>query len=316
MSTEEHYRTQLERARQAWNAMDVTAVRQVGWASLIYFQLEIWRRVSDGAGPVRLVLSLLRDRLARQGREVARGAALVCGDMAGERYFFEDEGVPFDRVDGYDLSQVSLSRYQPKAPLQFVAHVEDANKLQLEPESVDLIVGWHGLHHVQELGNLFEQARRALKPGGLLTMLEWIGPNYLQIPWSNRVVATLLLYVLFPSRRERTTHMGRVKGWSFIQSKPGEFDPSEACNSVSLEREYARHFRTLRADRNGGLTYPMFECIAQNFDQEARWNQVRFRIVEWIEQRLTRSKVIRPLFIFAVGEPRPADQVSENSGRR
>ena len=125
----------LKRTKETWDTIDIDKMRQVAWMSVPYFQDVIWRRFSDGEGPVKKTLKVLKERMARLGRERLRGIALACGDMAGERCFFEDEMLPFERADGYDLSDVVLARYAPKPGLHFVPHVEDVNRLELEPES-------------------------------------------------------------------------------------------------------------------------------------------------------------------------------------
>ena len=85
---------------------------------------------------------------------------------------------------------------------------------------------------------------RALTPDGVLFMYEWIGPEFLQIPARNALVARLLL-LTFP-RRERRTHQGRHKGL-FLQLPPSAFDPSEACASSLLEPEFMARFDVVRA---------------------------------------------------------------------
>jgi hypothetical protein len=135
-------------------------------------------------------------------------------------------------------------------------------------------------------------------------MYEWIGPKYLQIPRRNRFVATVLLYALFPRRRTRRTHMGKVKGWRYIQDPPESFDPSEACNALRLYPEYLANFEPLAEYRHGGLTYPMFEGTAQNMAVDQPRTQRRIASVIAIERFLTRTRLIHPLFVVAAGRRR------------
>ena len=202
------------------------------------------------------------------------------------------------------LSQASLDRYTPDA-IAWTPHKVDCNDLVLPAAAYDLVVASHGAHHVRALANFFAQARQSLQPGGLLYMYEWIGPTYLQIPRRNRVVATALLLALFPRRRTRRTHMGRVKGLRYMQDPPHSFDPSEACNSLELYREYRRNFDPIAEYRHGGLSYPMFEGIAQNFAQDQPRTRKRLELVVKIEKWLTEKKVIHPLFVVAVGQRTP-----------
>lgn len=291
----------IERAQQTWDTIDIEQVRSVAWLSVPAVNQDIWQEFSQLRGPVAVVTDLLADRGWVDG---LAGAALVCGDMQSERMFFErTPRVTFRSVDGYDLSPVSLARYIPDG-IEWRPHQVDCNRLELPEAAFDLVVASHGAHHVQNLDGLFAEARRSLKPRGLMYMYEWIGPTYLQIPRRNRFFARLLLYVLFPGRRMRTTHMGKRKGIRYLQDPPREFDPSEACNSLQLYPAYAANFEPLAEYRHGGLTYPMFEGISQNLPDDSRTGR-RTRFVVRAEKWLTRRGLVHPLFVVAVGERRP-----------
>jgi SAM-dependent methyltransferase len=291
----------IEKAQQTWDTIDIDLVRSVAWLSVGAVNSDIWQEFSGMRGPVAVVTDLLAERGRGDG---LAGAALVCGDMQSERLFFEHTPrVTFRSVDGYDLSPVSLARYEPDG-IEWRPHQLDCNELHLPEATFDLVVASHGAHHVQNLEGLFSQARRSLKPGGLMYMYEWIGPTYLQIPRRNRFFARVLLYALFPGRRLRTTHMGRRKGVRYLQDPPSEFDPSEACNSLQLYPNYEANFVPLVEYRHGGLTYPMFEGIAQNLPDDERTRR-RTRLVVRVEKWLTRRRLVHPLFVVTVGERRP-----------
>jgi SAM-dependent methyltransferase len=291
----------IERAQQTWDSIDIDEVRSVAWLSVAAVSSDIWREFSQLRGPVAVVTDLLAERGRTDG---LAGAALVCGDMQSERLFFEHTPrVSFRSVDGYDLSPVSLARYVPDG-VEWRPHQVDCNEIELPSGAFDLVVASHGAHHVQNLHRLFSQARQSLAPGGLLYMYEWIGPTFLQIPRRNRWFARLLLWTLFPRRRLRTTHMGRRKGLRYLQDKPHEFDPSEACNSLQLYPAYEANFVPIAEYRHGGLTYPMFEGIAQNLPHDERTRR-RTELVVRIEKWLTRRGLVHPLFVVAVGERRP-----------
>ncbi|MEX2255314.1 MAG: class I SAM-dependent methyltransferase [Acidimicrobiia bacterium] len=292
--------SELSRAANTWDTIDIDRVRQVAWLSLEQVATDLDDSFAPDSTSTAFVGDLLSERFPG---ESLIGAALVCGDMAGERMYFENlPTAEFTHVDGYDISRVSLERYTPDG-LTFEPHVVDCNRLDLPADRYHLIVALHGAHHVFNLGNFFYQANKALKPNGLLYMYEWIGPEYLQIPRTNHAVASALVLSLF-RRSERTTHMGEVKG-RWLQSDPSSFDPSEACNSRELYPQFQKYFRTIRAHEHGALMYPIFEGIAQNLDQGDPWTRARIERILRIERRLTRLKVIDPLFVSAVGERRP-----------
>ena len=293
----------LERAEATWDSMDIAAVRSVAWLSLEPVSSDIWTSFSHGLGPFAYASRLLGERKAGAAADL-KGAALVCGDMQSERFFFENTPhVTFSRVDGFDLSQVSLDRYIPEN-IDWHPHKVDCNALDLPADAFDLVVANHGAHHVMNLENFFAQARKSLTRGGLFYMYEWIGPTYLQIPRRNRFFATALLLALFPKKATRTTHMGVTKGLKYLQDRPEAFDPSEACNALQLYPEYEKNFKTLAEYRHGGLTYPMFEGLAQNMNTARKTTRVRLAIAVKAERLLTRLKLVYPVFVVAIGEPR------------
>lgn len=283
-------------AERRWDEIDVEQVRSVAWLSVDAVTADIWR--SFGGGPDEVIQKMLAERGLTDGLV---GAALVCGDMQSERGLFEFGA--FREVHGYDLSRVSLDRYQPDG-IEWVPHHVDCNQLELPESTFDLIVASHGAHHVRELDNLFGQARRALKPGGLFFMYEWIGPPYLYVPRRNQLAAAALLLALFPRRSTRTTHENRVKGlrWVMEPTDPAA-DPSEACNSLELHGAYRRHFHPLREHLHGAITYPMFEGISQNLDQADPWTARRLQSVTKLDGLLTRRRLVHPLFVVTVGTP-------------
>ena len=293
---------EIERAKQVWDQFEVGKARDVSWTAIHYFEEQNVRRLTKAGDLLSFVWDLLTSRVP-ESRESLIGCALVCGDMKGERLYFENAtGVRFCEVHGYDLSSVSLAHYKPKG-IEFHAHEMDCNDLILERERFHLIVGSHGIHHVMNLGGLFYQAHRACAPGGLILLNEWIGPNFLQLPWTNRWVARILLYTLFPKRAARTMCDGTVKG-RWIMYPPDFFDPSEACNSRDLWHQYVRFFRPLRSVFYGGLVYPIFEGLGHLFDADRWTHRIRIRIVYALERWLTKLRLIKPLFVITIGEKR------------
>ncbi|MBF2066593.1 MAG: class I SAM-dependent methyltransferase [Calothrix sp. C42_A2020_038] len=291
----------LEQTKQVWNEVDINQVRDVAWSSISYFSKKLTQSFSLDSQIVPLIHNLLAQRLPARSDNLT-GAAIVCGDMQSEKWFFEDNKiVKFTKIDGYDLSNVSLARYSPAENIQFVPHVLDCNDLVLERNSYDLIVGCNGIHHIYNLGNFFYQAHKSLNDDGLIYLYEWIGLNYLQIPKINHFFATILLILLFPSKAIRTTHMGKIKGF-WIQHSPNEFDPSEACNSQELLSQFLKYFQPLKKVMFGGLTYPVFEGIAQNLDENKLINKIRIRIVYYTDVLLTKLNIIKPCFIAVIAE--------------
>jgi SAM-dependent methyltransferase len=293
--------TQLDQARKSWNEFDIDAVRSVSWLAIESIGAGVHRFPPTGS-VVSYIDRLLSDAFPDR-RDQLKGAAIVCGDMEAERGIFEQvTSVAFREVDGFDLSDQSLERVRACA-FRFNPKAMDCNDLVLEPETYDLIVAAHGIHHVFNVGGLFFQMNKALRPGGVLFIHEWIGPERLQIPRSNALLSRLLLQALF-SRRERTTHENRIKG-RFLQYGPDFFEPSEACNSTEIRRQLLKYFEIRSELAYGGLCYPMFEGLGRNFTGSRNSGESRIKVVVAIERWLTSSRLIEPLFLAGIYQKKP-----------
>jgi SAM-dependent methyltransferase len=297
---------QLKAAEATWDNFDLDLARRVAWTSFKLIADTGQLPLPTGHNLTTYLHSSLKERLERttNAKDVNNlvGCALVCGDMVAERYFFELKAfVSFKYVDGFDLSGESLKKVQLDN-VAFVPHHTDCNLLQLEPARYDLIVGHQGLHHIQNLKNLYRQVHSGLKANGFFFLSEWIGPNYLQIPTANKIWSLALLYIFFPSKKMRTNHMGDTKGIGFLQYGKETFDPSEACNSENLESGLLDLFTYHKCVRFGGLSYPMFEGTAMHLSENDPWTLRRVRWIVAIEKVLTKLRLIKPLFLVAICE--------------
>jgi SAM-dependent methyltransferase len=291
----------LKKAKYTWDHMDVAVTRSVAWLSILSIDDSIKKRFSNLGGPLHTCHEIMKSR--GLDKELF-GAALVCGDMESERMFFDQNPiVSFKEVHGFDLSDKSLARVRPTS-YTFIPNVIDCNELELVSKKYDFVIASHGAHHVFSLDNFFFQVSKSLKPRGLFYMYEWIGPKFLQIPRLNNLIARLLLLALFPLKRTRTTHMGKVKGSSYLQDPPESFDPSEACNSESLYKSYFKNLLPIEEYKHGGLCYPMFEGIAQNLNFSLKTTRARVKLVLVIESFLTHIHVVKPLFVCSIAEKR------------
>ena len=58
----------------------------------------------------------------------------------------------------------------------------DINRIEIEPGAYDLITFIGSLHHVERLEHVLEACRRGLRPGGVLYVAEYVGPNRFAFP--------------------------------------------------------------------------------------------------------------------------------------
>jgi GT2 family glycosyltransferase/SAM-dependent methyltransferase len=200
---------------------------------------------------------------------VRRVASLGCGFGALERGL---AGLQIaGRIDGYDLAEPAVTEAQrlaAEAGLQGLHyHVADLERDPLPEGAFDIVFASHSVHHIANLDGLFASVRRALRPGGVFHLQEYVGPDRFQ--WTdaqlqgiNEFMATLpLKYRRFPSGMERGV-LGRPSVAEVIA-----VDPSEAVCSSQIIEAVGRHFRVQDCRQLGGaLLQTGLSGIAQNFD--------------------------------------------------
>ena len=93
-------------------------------------------------------------------------------------------------IVGVDISEgaiVSADQEAKKEGLEGISYTRaDFNRLDLEPNCFDVVFFHQSMHHVAELEHCIDQVRRAMKPGAVLYLDEYIGPS--RGEWSRSLV--------------------------------------------------------------------------------------------------------------------------------
>ena len=152
-------------------------------------------------------------------------------------------------VENFDLFEVSKDRIAQSKALaekagvsdRLTHHLEDALKRDVEG-AYDLVYWEHALHHMFDVDHALAWSVRALKPGGLLVVNDYIGPTRLQ--WRRKEVA-LVRQFLRQNEKILGVDPRRVRhGSAFRRLKQFLRDPSEAPQSDRIEAAYERHTGT------------------------------------------------------------------------
>ena len=283
---EESPQEALRRTAAHWGAEAGTwqVGRGLHWTEHPVVQERINRKVS-GNPAVDSYLYFLDKYLAGH-LPVERSLTLGCGDGSLERGLVKYN---FARhYEGVDAASDALRRAEELAPREgpsaFSYRGMDLNILRLEAEQYDVIFGVNSVHHVENLEQLFIEARRALKPGGYLHLNEYVGPSRFQ--WTERQLdAVNGLLMVLPERyridlkdtRTVKTRLGRP---TVEQIKA--IDPSEAVRSAEIVRVLRGYFELIDVKEYGGtILHPLLDSIAGNFDPEKAEDRTW---IEWLFQ--------------------------------
>ena len=214
-------------------------------------------------------------------QQFQRVLSIGCGTGALERDLLR-RGVA-KSVVAFDASDESLAIARQSAATEgFAEQVTyfnaDFNSVRLPKRAYDLICFHQSLHHVANLEQLMRQVSRAIAPGGLLYLEEFVGPS--RDDWNEyRIRWYRALYEFFP----RT-----IRYFDAFAMPVQEEDPSEAIRSSEILSTLCVGFRIEHFRGYGGnLLALLFPDL----------------LVERLEDDLVRTIIRAEQALIAAGDP-------------
>ena len=135
---------------------------------------------------------------------------------------------------GLDIAAKTLDRARAECagagPTNLEFEEGDFNRLELESDSFQTILGLGAIHHVENLEEFWVACARALRSGGAVLAQEYIGPDRLQWTDEQRQAGDRALAEIVPMRHQPHHHT--------IEPTPIDamlqLDPSEAVRSTEI----------------------------------------------------------------------------------
>lgn len=194
----------LQQAAAHWDQYESSIRNQVSglswWEAGPALQRHINEKIS-GRADVDWISHTIHTHLPEL--PLRRCLSLGCGSGWLERRLAQ-EGV-FEDCDAYDISWESIKSAVLEAQAQAITGIHygvaDINVLRLEAGRYGAVWIHSALHHVRELEYVCEQVANALEPGGLLFLMEYVGPSRFQFPQRQKEVANHCLQLLPPGYR-------------------------------------------------------------------------------------------------------------------
>ena len=220
------------------------------WLTDPLVRASVNRRVTGDPNvwPIPYFARQVRDRLP-----FGLALSVGCGAGALERGLIR-EGVA-DRIVGVDAALVPLAEARRAAAAEGFARriayvLASADDFLDRPGAWDAVFFHGALHHFADVAGTLERVRRALKPGGILYLDEYVGRSRGEWrPW--HLLPPNLAYRLLPRSVRRT----RIVRPPFDAS-----DPTEQIDSSRILPSLASRFRILERRDYGGdlllLVYP------------------------------------------------------------
>jgi ubiquinone/menaquinone biosynthesis C-methylase UbiE len=201
-----------------------------------------------------------------------------------------------------DISESAARIAREKADKQgisgFAVEVGDVNDLRIDGK-YDLVTFSQSLHHISALEHILGEVRRALKPGALFYVSDYIGPTRMQ--WTDTQLKYMndLLSIMPESLRAQINPDGsdapapkeRVKRIPLETFE--RVDPSEAVRSADIDRVIRETFEMVEFYPMGGtISYELYRTIAHNFDVADGAAQALLKTVLYFEHDLISKGVL------------------------
>jgi len=178
------------------------------------------------------------------GRTFSRGLSLGCGEGALDRDV-AGKGI-CTAIVGIDLLASAIERARELAREAGFEGIEyrraDMNRLQLEQDVFDVVFSHQALHHVAGLEGCVAEIAKALRPGGLVYVDEYVGPS--RSEWRKPLLAAAEeAYQSLPKTLRRRSR---------LRFPIDRSDPSEAVRSSQIVTVLERHFSIVERHDYGG----------------------------------------------------------------
>jgi SAM-dependent methyltransferase len=223
------------------------------WMGHPAVRARINRRVTGD--PAWWPISWLRARLGSRA-PLARAASVGSGTGALERDLVR-QGV-VERVTGVELSSACVAEAERLAAeagltdrIEYVTG--DARAWLEQARGYDALFFHGSLHHFDRLPELLAAVARALGPGGLLYLDEYVGPAAGE--WG--IAHALLWNAVY-----RLRIPGRLRRARLVRAPRNDEDPTESVASSAILPAVASRFRILeRRDYGGNLLAPIYPYL-------------------------------------------------------
>jgi SAM-dependent methyltransferase len=205
------------------------------------------------------------------------------------------------RATAFDCSQELLRQAAAAREQRPIAYFQgDCNRLELQPDSFDLVVNVAAMHHVQFVDRMCRLLCRVLRPDGVFVSFDYVGPRRNQYSWLHWLRirrANLSLPADLRRPRLRHPHLPTMMA----------VDPTEAIHSNLTLPTAARYFDIVeRHDAGGGLAYELLSHNPRLGEVPADRLQPHVGRLLELDRQATAAGKVPPLFSYFICRPKKA----------
>lgn len=288
--------------RDVWSLSPEQRAEESGWYWMAHPSVQERINTQISGDPSCDAYSHLARVLAGLGwvLPIARAVSLGCGFGALERSLTSREVVK--EIKAYDFSEAAIAearRLAGEQQLRKVTYqVADLEQLKLPTQSINAAFAHQSIHHIEGLERLFSEIRKALKPGGIFHLHEFVGPSRFQ--WTEAQLALANDYLSSLPLRLRRLPCGGPK--PFLKRPTIDAmiaaDPTEAVRSSEILIVLRRYFTLIEQHHIGGAVLHLaLGDIAQNFAPDDPEDKGHLQRLFALEDRMMAEGVIGSDFV-------------------
>ena len=222
-------------------------------------------------------------------------------------------------IDAYDVSEAAIAEARRLAAEQGLSsiryHVADLDAETLPESRFDAVFTHSSVHRVEKLEQVFANVRRALKPGGVFHLNEFVGPSRfqwtdMQLHLINQFLDTLPEHLLqTPQGRKPPVQRATIEQMLAT-------DPTKAVRSSEIRDVLAEEFDIVEERPLGGTLLHMgLSGIAQNFDPASPEDMLHLERFFDFEDRMVANGTIGSDFTVLAARPRTGPDGGARSAR-
>ena len=277
-------------AASYWLAHPVVAAR---------YQSRIVQPGADKHWVNHTVNSFLRPRGAK------RVLSIGCGRGDLERHLLAvDPSLEIEAIDCASDSVEAARAAAREGGLNIEYRVGDAESADYEGQ-YDATFFDASLHHMFDVGAMLDRVSDLSKPGALIILNEYIGPNFFSLS-TRELELHQAAFSLLPPQLRRDC----IAREPFIRSEPAiptpaevrADDPSEGVFAEQIMPDFLERFDVLQSsDPGGSLLHFCLNQVVGNFTPQAPMAVESLQMLFEIEDWLVESGQLRQQFVYAVG---------------
>jgi SAM-dependent methyltransferase len=244
-------RAETDAARRFWDEGAPGEPENHYWGAQPLVRRAINRRVTGDPNcwPMEWFARRYAPDPLRRGLSVGCGGGLLERDVIEKRICHSVEGIDFAPEA---IAEARRSAQEANLSRSLEYRIGDVNALALPADTYDIVFFHGSLHHVRSVERALAEVRRALKPGGLLYLDEYMGParsEWRDADWSFARSVFDALPERLKNRRELMVPI------------PLD-DPLESIRSSAILPETRRVFRIVEDRPYGGnVLWFVFPCL-------------------------------------------------------